>query len=413
MDPLGAAGGERADRLGDGGRGAADGTRFRDEVTTMREARTGSIGRREVMRALGAGAVGLGFGGVSAPATALPPAGAGLQPASGVTFPDGAVVRTRLGDVSPEDLADGATLFHEHLSFDYSSPPPEPRAPGTPPPPTPTNDEMVDLVVEELRMAAFDGVSCIVDSSIGPRTGQQLANLTAMASRSGVHVVLGGSYFLLRSYPEEIVHLPEEEIAARLVDQARRERWGALGEVGTSFPEMHDEERKMLRAVSRAHRETGLPVFTHVPHESCPSCAIEQLDIYEAQGVDLAHLCIGHQSTIERSDDPGWETHREIARRGAFIGFDTVGHRMSASFIPESEKVDMVLSAIEAGFEDHVLLSSDFANTTQLKANWGNGFSTVLVQFVPKLRYRGVPEDVIRKILVDNPRRWLAFRPAG
>ena len=73
----------------------------------------------------------------------------------------------------------------------------------------------------------------------------------------------------------------------------------------------------------------------------------------------------------------------------------------------------MVLSAIDAGFEDHVLLSSDFANTTQLKANWGNGFSTVLVQFVPKLRYRGVPEDIVRKILVDNPRRWLAHRPAA
>ena len=374
-----------------------------------------SIGRREAMQSLGAGVVGLGLGGSSARASAYgrSRAGAALQTASAVRFPEGAVVRTRLGDVSPDDLGDGATLFHEHLSFAYSSPPPEPRAPGTPPPPAPTNDEMVDLVVEELQMAAFDGVSCIVDSSIGPRTGQQLANLTAMARRSGVHVVLGGSYFLLRSYPEEIVGLPEEAIAARLVEQAGREGWGALGEVGTSFPEMHDEERKMLRAVSRAHRETGLPIFTHVPHESCPSCAIEQLDIYEAQGVDLAHLCIGHQSTIKSSDDPGWETHREIARRGAFIGFDTVGHRMSASFIPESEKVDMVLSAIDAGFEDHVLLSSDFANTTQLKANWGNGFSTVLVQFVPKLRYRGVPEETIRKILVDNPRRWLAFRPAA
>ena len=365
------------------------------------------------MRALGVGAVGLGLGGVSAPASARGPAGTGMQPASGLAFPDGAVVRTRLGDVSPEELGNGATLFHEHLSFAYSSPPPEPRAPGTPPPPTPSNDEMVDLLVEELQMAAFDGVSCIVDSSIGPRTEQQLANLTAMARRSGVHLVLGGSYFLLRSYPEEIVGLPEEAIAARLVEQAGREGWGALGEVGTSFPEMHDEERKMLRAVSRAHRDTGLPIFTHVPHESCPSCAIEQLDIYEAQGVDLAHLCIGHQSTIKRSDDPGWETHREIARRGAFIGLDTVGHRMSASFIPESEKVDMVLSAIDAGFEDHVLLSSDFANTTQLKANWGNGFSTVLVQFVPKLRYRGVPEETVRKILVDNPRRWLAHRPAA
>ena len=389
---------------------------------TRREAHGARMGRREAMRMLAAGAAGVGAGlGALAPAGRIAAAGGeagaaasqGTQQAAAVTFPQGAVVRTVLADVDPEELGGGATLFHEHLSFAYSTPPPEPRRPGTPEPEPPTNDEMVELLVEELRMAAFDGVRCIVDSSIGPRTPQQLANLTAMATRSGVHVVAGGSYFLRPRYPDAIRGLSEDELADHLVAQAERERWGALGEVGTSFPEMHDDERRMLRAVSRTHLRTGLPIFTHVPHESCPSCALEQMDIYESQGVDLGHLCIGHLSTIERSDDPGWTTHREIAGRGAFIGFDTVGHLMSASFIPEREKVDMVLGALEAGLEDHILLASDFANAVQLKANWGNGFSTVLVQFVPKLRYHGVSEETIRKILVDNPRRWLAHRPVG
>lgn len=379
---------------------------------TGRDARETRMSRREAVRLLGAG-TGLCLAAAWDSGAALRAAGwqAAGQDASSITFPDGAVVRTVLADVDPAEIGSGATLFHEHLSFDYSSPPAEPRRPGTPVPPPPTNDEMVDLLVEELRMAAFDGVNCIVDSSIGPRTEQQLANLTAMATRSGVHVVAGGSYFLQPRYPQEIAGLDEDALAAHLIEQASRERWGALGEVGSSFPAMHDDERRMIRAVSQVHRRTGLPIFTHVPHESCPSCAIEQIDLYEAAGVDMAHLCIGHLSTIQRSDDPGWETHKEIAGRGAFLGFDTVGHRMSASFIPEREKVDMVLNALEAGYEDHILLSSDFANTTQIKANWGNGFSTVLVQFVPKLRFYGVPEATIRKILFDNPRRWLAHVP--
>lgn len=382
---------------------------------TIRDERSAPVGRRDAIRLLGVGAAGAGFGLAAGCAPGSGPETADESaPASGrppVTFPDGAVVRTLLGDLSPDALGGGATLFHEHLAFNFASPPAEPRAPGTPEPPPPTNDEMVDLMVEELQMAAFDGVSCIVDSSIGPRTEQQLANLQAMADRSDVHVVLGGSYFLQARYPEEIIAAPQEEITARMVEQAARERWGALGEVGSSFPAMHDDERKVIAATARTHVRTGLPIFTHVPHESCPTCAIDQLDIYEAEGVDMAHLCIGHQSTIKRSDDPTWETHKEIARRGAFVGFDTVGHRMASSFIPEREKVDMVLNMIEAGYEDHVLLSSDFANTTQIKANWGNGFSTVLVQFAPKLRYFGVPEATIQKILVDNSRRWLAYRP--
>ena len=31
--------------------------------------------------------------------------------------------------------------------------------------------------------------------------------------------------------------------------------------------------------------------------------------------------------------------------------------------------------------------------------------------FVPKMRYAGVKEDTIRKITIDNPRRFLAFVP--
>ncbi len=381
---------------------------------TGRNAQAAGMSRRRAVRLLGAGA-GIGVATAWGRGESLRAAGrqATGQGVSSVAFPDGAVVRTVLADVEPVEIGSGATLFHEHLSFDYASPPAEPRRPGTPAPPSPTNEEMVDLLVEELRMAAFDGVSCIVDSSIGPRTAQQLANLTAMATRSGVHVVAGGSYFLQPRYPEEIAGMDEDALAAHLIEQAARERWGALGEVGSSFPAMHDDERRMIRAVSQVHRRTGLPIFTHVPHESCPSCAIEQIDLYESSGVDMRHLCIGHLSTIRRADDPGWETHKEIAGRGAFIGFDTVGHRMSASFIPEREKVDMVLNALEAGYEDHILLSSDFANTAQIKANWGNGFSTVLVQFVPKLRYYGVPDETIRKILIDNPRRWLAHVPGA
>ena len=68
-------------------------------------------------------------------------------------------------------------------------------------------------------------------------------------------------------------------------------------------------------------------------------------------------------------------------------------------------------ACIDAGFEDHVLLSADFTVEQELKMNAGAGYSSVLAIFVPKLRYAGVPEATIQKILVDNPRRFLAFVP--
>ena len=55
--------------------------------------------------------------------------------------------------------------------------------------------------------------------------------------------------------------------------------------------------------------------------------------------------------------------------------------------------------------------SADSTPPPQLKANWGQGYGSVIAQFVPKLRYAGVKDATLHKILVDNPRRFLAFVP--
>ena len=46
-----------------------------------------------------------------------------------------------------------------------------------------------------------------------------------------------------------------------------------------------------------------------------------------------------------------------------------------------------------------------------MKANWGQGVASVVAQFLPKLRYAGVNDRLLHKLLVDNPRRFLAFVP--
>jgi phosphotriesterase-related protein len=86
---------------------------------------------------------------------------------------------------------------------------------------------------------------------------------------------------------------------------------------------------------------------------------------------------------------------------------------MGRSAIPEAHKVKYVLDILAAGYEDQLLLSADSTPVPQLKANWGQGYSSVVTQFVPKLRYAGVSDVILHKILVDNPRRLLAFVPNG
>jgi len=117
-------------------------------------------------------------------------------------FPNGAVIRTLFKDYKPEELAGGATLFHEHLSLgpDFSDrfraaaaavlaaqgAPPTQRPAGPPPAPAgPDPMRDVDLMAEELKSAQRDGVACIVDAGL-EGAGTDLDFVRAAASVKGV-----------------------------------------------------------------------------------------------------------------------------------------------------------------------------------------------------------------------------------
>jgi phosphotriesterase-related protein len=357
--------------------------------------------RREALTMLGAGAVASAVGGRALAAAAQAGASRASSP-----IPRGAIIRTVLKDLTPDQAGSGAILFHEHLSFgpifyEKMRPANAPR-PTTPRPPSFLED--VNLVTEELKASGKDGLSLIVDGGHADM-GTDYDFIKQVAQRSGVHVVASGGYYLQLTYPPEVSQKSEDELVEGLVRDAEKYRWGAYGEIGVS-EEITNDERKVLRVVAKTQQRNGLPIFTHNPHSGCKKCALEQLDILEKTGVNLRNLAIGHLSDI--TDDPNAETHKEIAKRGAFLGFDTVGHRLAQG---DSKKVALIMKVLEAGYEDNVLLGSDFASDPEIKANGGAGYSSVHTVFLPKLRYAGVKEATIKKIINENPKRFLSFLP--
>ena len=74
-------------------------------------------------------------------------------------------------------------------------------------------------------------------------------------------------------------------------------------------------------------------------------------------------------------------------------------------------QVPMVMTLINAGYADNVMLSSDLARPNAIKRNDGPGYAKTLTVFVPKLKQAGASDEVLRQIMVDNPRRFLAFVP--
>jgi phosphotriesterase-related protein len=376
------------------------------------------IGRRDLLRWIAAAA------GASAAEFWIGAASAGAQPGgwfaarspTRAKFPKGSVIRAIVKDLPPDRMPEGSVQIHEHVTGVFA-PTPQPTQPDlVPGVVAPANEaEYLALMIDELKMARADGLGCLVDAASNQRRSDRtVENLRTISSGSNVPIVLGGGYYqdlaMPARYPDDMLQLSEDALTDQLVSDAARQRWGAFGEIASSQT-MQREERRLLRAVGRAHGKTGLGIFTHTPHQSCPACAIEQLDVLESVGVDPRRVCIGHLTAIRPDAEPLAQTAKALARRGAFLGFDTVGHMMGRSAIPEAFKVKYVLAVLDAGYEDHLLLSADSTPAPQLKANWGLGYGSVIGQFVPKLRYAGVKDAVLRKILVDNPRRFLAFVP--
>jgi phosphotriesterase-related protein len=310
----------------------------------------------------------------------------------------GPVIRTLLKDVPPGAIQ-GATLFHEHLSMRFPL--------GSP---THFTDD-VAMMVEEARGALSDGIGCIVDGGHADMQ-RNLEALRRVAGESGLLLVASGGYYMQRTYPAELAAKSADDIARELADEATRERFGAFGEIGQQGGVMTADEKKVFEAVAKAQVRTGLPIFTHnaylgtrpgaadIPRET----ALRQLDVLEAAGASAAHVAIGHLCC---HDDPKAEIPIAIARRGAYVGFD----RVTIQLVPDAQKVTTVLALVEAGHGDKLLLSSDFSNARGLKRNGGAGLAQTSTVFGPMLVKAGLGEDVLRRILVENPKRFLAFVP--
>ncbi|HUO68225.1 MAG TPA: hypothetical protein VMV37_11845 [Gammaproteobacteria bacterium] len=61
----------------------------------------------------------------------------------------------------------------------------------------------------------------------------------------------------------------------------------------------------------------------------------------------------------------------------------------------------LVIALLDAGFADHLLISGDASR----------GYGRPITAFLPKLKAAGADDATLKRITVDNSRRFLAFVP--
>jgi phosphotriesterase-related protein len=318
-------------------------------------------------------------------------------------------VNTVLGPVESDRL--GHTLMHEHI-FVLS-----PDIEMT----TAEWDESTESAraVAKLRELKARGVDTLVDLTV-VGLGRYIPRIAAIADQvPEINVVVATGvytynevpmYFHFRGPgtimggPEPMVDLFVREIREGIGNTGVR---AAILKCATDRLGITPGVERVLRAVARAHRATGVPITTHTPTPPEP-WGLEQQRVFKEEGVDLTRVVIGHSGGTVNTD-----YHLALIDGGSYLGFDHFG----LPGITLEERVEAVARLCERGYAGRIVLSHDamcfvdwFPRAVMDGAQTWR-WTYISDEVLPAMRGRGISETDITTMMVDNPRTILEGGP--
>lgn len=298
-------------------------------------------------------------------------------------------INTVNGLIKEEEL--GKTYIHEHLKIDLSGHKKD----------LDTRFDDVDAVIEEMKILKSKGISSLIEVT-NRGMGRDIEAMKRIAEESKINVIASTGFYKEPYLPEYVYEMNEKELSKLLIKDIEVGiddtdiKAHMIGEIGTSKNIITPMERKVFEVSSRAHVETGKPIYTHT---TLGTMGLEQIKIFKEYGVDLAKVVIGH---LDLNCDLDY--HLKIADAGCYLAFDTVG---KINYQPEQNRIETIKALISRGHIDQIVLSQDITRKSHLKVNGGIGYSYLLDTFVPKLIENGVNEKQIEHMMKNNPKRLL------
>jgi len=313
-------------------------------------------------------------------------------------------VETIRGAIPTSDL--GVTLMHEHV-FVLS-----PEIMANHPEGWGDEKDREDAAVEKLNALKAIGVDTIVDPTV-IGIGRYIPRIQRVAARTDLQIVVATGLYTYNDVPmyfhftgpgtalggaETMTELFVRDITEGIADTGVK---AAILKCATDAHGLTPGVERVLRAVAAAHRATGVPITTHTHAHS--RRGLDQQRIFAEEGVDLSRVIIGHSG-----DTKDVAYLEELIAAGSYLGMDRFGVDNILSF---DDRVDIVAQMCERGHADKMVLAHDAscyidwlpeAALPLVLPNWH--YLHIHNDVLPALRARGVSEDQITTMLVDNPR---------
>jgi phosphotriesterase-related protein len=283
-------------------------------------------------------------------------------------------------------------------------------------------EERVADAIAKLRALRERGVTTIVDPTV-IGLGRAIPRIQRIAAEVDLHIIVATGVYTYGDLPFPYAQRGpgtlldgDEPMVADFVRDlttgiAATGVRAAFLKCAVEHDPMSPGVERVLRAVAAAHRETGAPITVHTsPREHTGPL---MLGVLQEERVDLTKVVVGHAGDSNDLDEL-----MAMADTGATLGMDRFGIDL---FNPTADRIDTIVGLAERGYADRMVLSHD----ASCFIDWFGGDPETLRQAVmpnwhythinddvlPVLRERGVAEQQLTQMLVDNPRRY--FTPAG
>jgi phosphotriesterase-related protein len=316
-----------------------------------------------------------------------------------------AQVQTVRGGIDTSQL--GPTLMHEHVFvLDTEILQNYPEEWGD-------EDKRVADAVTRLNELKARGVDSIVDLTV-IGLGRYIPRIEQIAKQTKINIIVATGIYTYRDAPlyfhfrgpgtvlggpELIVDMFVRDITEGIADNGVK---AGILKCATDEPGVTKDVERILRATAQAHRKTGVPISTHT--HAATRVGLEQQRIFRDEGVDLSRVIIGHSG-----DTTDLRYLEELIGDGSYIGMDRFGIDTILSF---EGRVNTVAEMCKRGHAEKMVLSHDAAcynhwlperPLPQILPRWH--YLHIHNDVIPALKQKGVTEEQLRAMLVENPRK--------
>ena len=323
-----------------------------------------------------------------------------------------AQVQTVRGPVDTADL--GRTYMHEHIFV--LTPDVQVNFPDE----WGSEEARVADAVAKLKAAAAQGTRTFVDPTV-IGLGRYIPRIKTIAAQvPELNIIVATGCYTYDSVPF-FFHFRGPALSAAvgldvpdpMVDMFVRDITDGIADTGVKAAflkcaidehGMTNDVARIMRAVGRAHRQTGAPITVHTHPASHTGLEVKKL-LCDEEGVDPTKVVLGHSGDSTDADHLS-----ELADHGFILGMDRFGiHAGEATF---EGRCDIVVEMCRRGYADRMVLSHDAAcyidwidpNVIALMDQWN--YLHIENDVLPYLREHGVSDDQIDTMLVANPRRY-------